>query len=325
MTKSSGPGLMLNGLDGSNPLGFLAAVGVLQVVSDSNKTARMQWVFAADGWRPMLTGSGSSRDEFCVVLHTSLSEASTAIFDIGKTQQGSRQSNKFPFAADRFVDALKAAIVRTHAEDRREVDMLAAFGMELHPDKQAVFQCTRFKMVRSGDSNSQGMLFYAKALRDGLDRRMLQRTLFDAWDYGDEGYRLRWDPIEDQRYALRWRDPSPGRGPSKSGATDGPGTMIAANCLAVEALRCFPVMPEGARARTTGFHNVQSRTTFVWPIWTVPLAVETVRSLLSLSDLEKTPLDRSALVARGVDEVYGVPLVRPNQYYSNFAPALPIT
>lgn len=319
MTKSSDPGLLLNGLDGSNPLGFLAAVGVLQVVSDSKKTARMQWVFAADGWRPLLTGCGSSQDEFCMVLHTSLSEASTAVFDIGKTQQGSRHSNKFPFAADRFVDALKAAIVRTRAEDRREVDLLAAFGMELHPDKQAVFQCTRFKMVRSGDANSQGMLFYAKALREGLDRRMLERTLFDAWDYEDEAYSLRWDPIEDQRYALRWRDPS------KSDTTDGPGTMIAANCLAVEALRCFPVMPEGARACTTGFHDAQRRTTFVWPIWTAPLAVETVRSLLSLPDLDRTPLDRTTLAARGVDEIYGVFLVRPNQYYSNFAPALPIT
>lgn len=319
MTKSSDPGLLLNGLDGSNPLGFLAAVGVLQVVSDSNKTTRMRWVFAQDGWRPLFTGCDNSQDELCMALHTSLSEASTAIFEIGKLQQGSRQSNKFPFAAIRFADALKSASVRTHAEDRREVDLLAAFGMEVHPDKQGAFQCTSFKMVRSGDANSQGMLFYAKALREGLDCRMLERTLFNAWDYTDKSYSLRWDPMEDQRYALRWRDPS------KSDATDGPGTMIAANCLAVEALRCFPVMPVGVRARTTGFHDVQRRTTLVWPIWTAPLSVETIRSLLSLPEFDKTPLDRPALAMRGVDEIYSAPLVRPNQYYINFAPALPIT
>lgn len=318
MTTSSEPALLLNGLDGSNPLGFLAAIGVLQVVSDSNRTARIRWAFTHDGWRPLLTGCGNSEDELCFALHSSLSEASTAVFDVGRTQHGARESSKFPFAADLLAGAFKAAFVRADAEDRREADLLAAFGMEPHPDKHGVFQCTRFKMVRSGDANSQGMLFYAKALRDGLDRRMLERTLFAVWDHGDVGYSLRWDPIEDRRYALRWRDPS------KPGVTDGSGTMIAANCLAVEALRCLPVMPSGVHARTTGFHELHRLTTFVWPIWTATLALETIRSLLSLPDLDRKPLDRSALAARGIEEVYGADLVRPNQYYSNFAPALPV-
>ena len=312
-------GLLLTGLDGSNPLGFLAAVGVLQTLSDSNGDARMAWTVAQDGWRPTLAGCGDDQDELCLAVLTSLKQASTAIFDIGKTQEGKKESNKFPFAVDRLVDAFEVAVVRAHARDRREVDLLAAFGTELLPDKKTgAFQSTDFKMVRSGDSKSQGMLFYAKALRESLDQRMLERTLFDAWDYGDTGYSLRWDPIEDQRYALRWRDPS------QSKTTDGPGTMFAANCLAVEALRCLPVMPTGKKAHTTGFRDVQHQTVFSWPVWTAPLAVETVRSLLSLRDLDKMRLDRSALAARGVDEVYGVRVVRPNKYYSNFAPASPV-
>ena len=319
MTTSDECGLVLGGLDGGNPLGFLAAMGVLCVLGDVNNVARMAWRATQDGWRPLLTGFGHDQDELCSVLQTSLKEASTALFDIGKAQEGKKESNKFPFAADRLLSALKAAVGRTHAEDRREVDLLAAIGTELHPDTNGAFRCTNFKMVRSGDSNSQGMLFYAKVLRENLDGRMLDRTLFHAWDYMDGGYSLRWDPIEDQRYALRWRDPS------KSDTTGGPGTMIAANCLAVEGLRCFPVMPTATRVRTTGFREVQRRTAFAWPIWTAPLAVETARSLLSLPDLDKTPLDRAALVSRGVEEVYGVQLVRPNKYYSNFSPALPIT
>ena len=319
MTTSDERGLVLTGLDGSNPLGFLAAVGVLRILGDLNNTARMAWRATQRGWRPSLTGVGHDQDELCSALQTSLKEASNAIFDIGKAQEGKKESNKFPFAADRLASAFKAAVGRAHVEDRREVDLLAAFGTELHPGKNGTFQCTGFKMVRSGDSNRQGMLYYAKALRESLDRGMLDRTLFHAWDYMDGGYSLRWDPIEDQRYALRWRDPS------KSDTTDGPGTMVAANCLAVEGLRCLPVMPTATRVRTTGFQEVQRQTAFVWPIWRPPLGVETVRSLLSLPDLDKTPLDRQALEMRGVHEVYGVQLVRPNKYYNNFAPALPIT
>lgn len=318
MTTNEERGLLLNGLDGSNPLGLLAAIGVLRLLSDSNKATRIAWKVTPDGWRPLLTGCGDSQDNLCLALQTSLKEASTSIFDIGKVQIADKQSNKFPFAADRLVDVFNAAVVRARAVDRRDIDLLAAFGTELPSDKDGEFQCTSFKMVRSGDANSQGMLFYAKALRESLDRPMLDRTLFNTWDYEDEGYSLRWDPIEDQRYALRWRDPS------KSNAADGSGTMIAANCLAVEALRCFPVMPSAKGALTTGFRDVQHQRAFSWPIWTAPLAVETVRSLLSLPDLGTTPLDRSALAARGVEEVYGVRLVRPNKYYINFSPALPV-
>lgn len=321
MTTNDECGLVLSGLDGSNPLGFLAAIGVLRILADSNNTARMAWRVTRGGWRPSLTGVGRDQDELCSVLHSSLKEAPTAIFDIGKAQEGQKEANKFPFAADRFASALKEAVSRAHAEDRREVDLLAAIGTELHPNEKGAFQCTSFKMVRSGDSKGQGMLFYAKALRTSLDGRMLERALFNAWDYEDEGYSLRWDPIEDQRYALRWRDPSP----SKSDPTYRQGTMTAANCLAVEALRCLPVMLRGRQAHTTGFRNLQRRTAFVWPIWTATLALDTVRSVLSLPDLDRTPLDRTALAAQGVQEVYGVQLVRPNKYYSNFAPALPIT
>ena len=87
-------------------------------------------------------------------------------------------------------------------------------------------------MVRSGDSAGQGLPFYAKEMRKKVGIDHIQRTLFHAWDYQDTGYSLRWDPIEDQRYALRWRDPS------KSSQ----GTMLAANSLAVEALQWFPTL-----------------------------------------------------------------------------------
>ena len=319
--RSSDQGLVLSGLDGGNPLGFLAAVGTLLILSDRDDGAadvpRLGWRETPAGWRPVLAGCGEHKTLLCDALHRRLSDGSDEILDIGKMRAGKKESNKFPFDADRFAKVLDEWASGGAA--RRDADFLAGFGTELYPDpKKDEFQCTSFKMVRSGDSNRQGMLHYAKVLRKKVDRSALERTLFENWDYGDEDYSLRWDPIENQPYALRWRDPS------RSTLADGPGTMRAANCLAFEALRCMPCLTIGTKAHTTGFRDTDDRRTFVWPIWTPCVNADTMRSLLSLGDLHKTPLWRSTLEARGIEEVYGATVMRPNQYYSNFAPAEPV-
>ncbi|MXW80877.1 MAG: hypothetical protein F4Z57_18210 [Gemmatimonadetes bacterium] len=200
---------------------------------------------------------------------------------------------------------------------RRDADFLSSFGTELYPDERnGQFQDSRFRMVRSGDSAGQGLPFYAKEMRKKVGIDHIQRTLFHAWDYQDTGYSLRWDPIEDQRYALRWRDPS----------KLSQGTMLAANSLVIEALQWFPViMPVGNQAQTTGFQRVGRREFyFVWPIWTPMVGMETVRSLLALNDLHKEPVPRLSLVKRGIEEVYCSQRIQQNQYYSNFTVAVPV-
>ena len=318
-------GLLLSGLDGSNPLGFLAAVGTLCVLDDVFAgSVRLGWRRACGSWRPWLAGCGGDEQEVCEAMLQALKNAPTGVFDIGgeirKEKGKEKEYNKFPFAHDRFVRELEDRQGKARPASRRDVDFLAGFGTELYPDaKKGEFQETRFRMVRAGDSNRQGMLFYAKAIREGIGRRHIERTLFQPWDYRDEGYSLRWDPIEDQAYALRWKDPS------RSKVADGPGTMLAANCLAVESLRCFPSFAVGRRAHTTGFLRDEGRGfRFAWPIWTSMVGVETLRSLVALHDLHESPLPRPALLAKGIEEVYCVRQVRPNQYYSNFAPAQPL-
>lgn len=314
-------GLLLSGLDGSNPLGFLAAVGTLCILGDAFAgSVRLGWRIVHGSWRPWLAGCGSNEREVFEAVLQALKNAPTAVFDIGSENRNGKKSNKFPFACDRFVRELKERQGKVLPASRRDADFLTGFGTELYPDaKKGEFQETRFRMVRAGDSNRQGMLFYAKAIREGIGHRHIERTLFQTWDYRDEGYGLRWDPIEDQAYALRWKDPS------RSNLADGPGTMLAANCLAVESLRCFPTFAVGRRIHTTGFHRDERRGfRFVWPIWTSMVGVETLRSLVALRDLYESPLPRPALLAKGIEEVYCVRQVRPNQYYSNFTQAQPL-
>ena len=305
--NESTSGLLLNGLDGSNPLGFLAAIGTAVVLQDVFPEIRLGWEQTGGGWRPSLAGCGDDEQAFAEKLLEALRDASMTVFDV---------DNRMPFDADKFSLKLRDVQSCSSIANRREADFLSSFGTELYPNKKnGLFQDSRFRMVRSGDSKGQGLPFYARKMRKDLRIDHVRRTLFNAWDYEDEGYSLRWDPIEDQRYALRWGDPSKLK----------QGTMLAANSLAVEALQWFPVvMPVGNHAQTTGFQRVGRRETyFFWPIWTPMVGMETVRSLLALDDLCKDPVPRSSLIKRGIEEVYRSQRIQQTQYYSNFLAAVP--
>lgn len=123
----------------------------------------------------------------------------------------------------------------------------------------------------------------AKTTRDKLER-----ALFRQWDYKDEGLSLRLDPADQKDYALRWNDPSP----------EGASTMHGACRLAVEALPIFPVLP-APRPTTVG---IASRAAS-WPIWSDPLPLDVVCSLLNSPEIQGE-VDRESLARRGIVEVY---------------------
>ena len=309
-TGETETGLLLHGLDGSNPLGFLAAIGAAVVAAESFAGMRFGWRETGRGWSPLLLGCGSDAREFSERVLAALRCAPVTVFDV---------DNKMPYNVGKFSCALKEAQKSSSIDGRRDTDLLAGMGTELYPDKRSgQFRDSKFRMVRSGDSAGQGLPYYAKTNLENLSVDRLHLTLFGVWDYRDEGYSLRWDPIGDQRYALRWRDPS------KSKLADGPGMMLGADCLAIEALRWFPTLPVGRQAVTTGFQRVGRRETyFVWPIWTPALVTETVRSLLALPDLAREPVDHESLRRRGISAVFRSQRIQQNQYYSNFLPAQP--
>lgn len=198
------------------------------------------------------------------------------------------------------------------------MDYLAAYGSEISIDgDKDVFQDSMFRLVRSGDSKGQGFLAYAYAIRKATRQYELTRALFNNWDYQDDGFSLRWDPLEDQRYALMWNDPS------KNKDYNNPKTMLGANALALEALVLFPTVLKSNKLATTGFITYDKRTTFfIWPIWDKPLSVELLRSVLTLKELGMDPLPRDRLISRGITEVYKCERIAPNKYYKNFAPSI---
>lgn len=300
--------LKLKGLDGANPLGFLAALGALTVSVRVFSKARLSWLPISGALRPVLWNCGDDESAFVTQLHQELTKMPMAAFEIDK---------KLPFAADIFALALRDALCTCAQDDRRTSDLLAAFGSDVIQEK-GIFESSSFRMVRSGDAAGQGLPAYSLAIRKAVDIDTLQRALFEMWDYRDDGFSLRWDPLEDQRYALRWHDPS-----NQSNKKHGPQTVRGANALAVEALTLFPSLASKSKLMTTGFFENDRRLFFTWPIWDSPLGVDAIRSLIALSELHCQTPPRNKLAQRGIIEIYRCERVAPNQYYKNFAPSFP--
>ena len=302
--------LVLRGLDAANPLAFLASLGALAYSTRTNPAARLGWCMGAGGWRPCIFGCGGDEAAFVDALFGAVSTSPTTAYLIDK---------RLPFPAPVFRTALQAAARAANPSDRRSADVLAGLGTDAYQDDKGNFVDTAFRMVRSGDAAGQGLPAYALAILKNTDEVAILQALFESWTYLDDDFSLRWDPIEDQRYALRWHDPSP-----QSNKKFGVRTMRGANALALEGLSLLPVQPTARGAKTTGFEAlVRRREIFSWPIWEPPVQLDVVRSLLALSELQQRAPDRNDLRRRGIVEVYRSERIAPNQYYRNFSPAIP--
>jgi hypothetical protein len=71
----------------------------------------------------------------------------------------------------------------------------------------------------------------------------------------------------------------------------------AAVWLAIEALPLYPTTASGGALKTLGFVKNDRDSKLVWPIWTPPIGIDTLRSLIMTSD-------EASLEKRGVAIIY---------------------
>lgn len=362
--KPAGKSLVLEGIDGSNPLGFLAAVGTLVVLHQGgHRDSRLAWQRTGIAWRPRLTGLATeSPAALSAVLaerlrgnevseaaaekreeaERSFSKKNTEIKEKrdeikkrglrGKERTQAFDEEVAPLERElqalrkAWLDALRLsvsspelalgknidcteseyqAIVEPLLEsagfdDRASLDILAAFCSTgcLHESpskrKERKLAPTPFSFI-SG-SGHQCFLDTAGALLQNVSAARLNLALFAPWTYEDEGLSMRWDPVEDRRYALMDRDPT---------ANDNkPRTVWMANLLAYRALALFPSAPTRHGLATVGWtKGDDGEPYFTWPLWLAPLDPDTIRSLLLLPKLYLDVPDRRALRARGVEAI----------------------
>jgi hypothetical protein len=305
--------LELIGLDGGNPLGFLAALGTFRTIglAWAERSIRLSWRPLAGGWRPVLQGVGADETEaFLERLNTAL--------------KALRDQPALTFARDLTVDAetfraqAQQAKNESSPRDRRNADFIAAFGCEatLRTERQMEGKIQDTALRTMSGTGDQHFLGFMCKLIEETGPEHLATALFCEWRYTDPGPSMRWDPNDDRRYALRWGNPG---NSSKYPIT----TVRGANRLAVEALPLLPTAPVARRLETTGFRQHRSEgVLWTWPIWTVALPLDPVRSLLALPDLQVPKPDRTVLTARGIAEVFRSQRLTVGKY-RNFAVAHP--
>ncbi|MGH9663914.1 MAG: type I-G CRISPR-associated protein, Cas3-extension family [Bryobacteraceae bacterium] len=298
-------GMLLRGLDGSNPLAFLAALGTLRLLHLRKPDAgiRMKWLRSDGFWRPALAGLNADENGLCELLQAAPWAPVEQFEQIGKNLTVPR---------DRFQSFVQQAHRNAMPHDRRTADFAAAFGCEICEDKEkGRIEYTDLCFITG--SGHQDFLGTIAALAKHVTVAHLRDALFGEWRAA-RGLSMRWDPSDAAEYALRWDDPGP----------KGAWAVWGANRLAAEALPYFPALPGQGRLQTTGFrwHNRQGE--FTWPIWSSPADFDTVRSLMSLQELQENSPPRKTLCARGIEEVYRARRVRIGQganFKVSFRPA----
>ena len=307
--------IILYGLDGSNPLAFLAALGTLRTLTLAwpDRKVRMAWEQHAGAWRPVLWASRSLNE----------GELIQALYEHLKTMKGhlalrlgddlSVSPDSFRCHAEKCVDAADGC---SRNKAMIAVDFAAAFACDALANEQGRVQDTALRTM-----SGAGHQHFLKSMRwivEQTSREHLRKTLFERWTYDDpvKSQTLRWDPADDSRYALQWRDPSGDPLRNQRGG------MLGANRLAIEGLPLIVCVPVGKYLRTTGFVGIGSRDTFwAWPIWSCSLSLDICRSILAqLSPFNEAPRNNARFREMGIIAAFQSQRITVGKF-RNFTPA----
>lgn len=276
--------LELTGLQAHHPLGFLAACGLLRCLSDCKKfgETRLRWQrdedrrrFAAIEAGPQLDIQAVTQVLLCRSKEQRESPAVTWSTKIDDREKYRKTAKK---TVEQFCDSAS----------RDAVDMLAALASDLVLEKKGKLRSTGFDLTSGNQQLLKSFRVLAGEPETARGKAAVHEALIGPWRYQDDHHSLGWDPQAQRLHALR------GKLPEKDKANR---SVRAAVFLASQALPLFPCFAVAGKLRTTGFHHHDGDDWFAWPIWSKPISLDTLRSLLA------QPFS-SELKERGVEVVY---------------------
>jgi hypothetical protein len=280
--------LPLVGLAADNPLAFLASVGTLRTLSAAWPRREVRLTWRANGsWTPwLLVRDACSQEDVIGAISNALAGRDLA-------PEFNELGADLPVAASAFVGLAKKAVAQARPLDRTTADYCAAYGSEAYANGDVIGDTGLRTM--SGAGHQHFLEFMRDILRSTASDH-IRSALFTTWTYSDPRPSMRWDPQDDRRYALRASDPAGGQFPIT--------TVRGANALAIEALPCFPTAPIKGEVRTRGFYRGGTGVTFCWPIWDVPISIESLQSLLGHAEMIEERPRQELLRPLGVVEVF---------------------
>lgn len=273
--------LILTGLDGSQPLGFMAALGLLRSLHEMPEEVglvRLRWQDTAP-YHPVLVSERALAAE-------------DVIGALVRRQAEREHAPELMWSDDIKVSPSEFAEACGELRSETALDFMAAFGSDAVRSGERI-ATTPFYMV----SGQQRLLRMARELAASLrdERRnkaadAFGEALFGPWRYEDRFHSFGWDPAAERLHALRAQSPT----------SEDPRGVRAAIWLAFESLALLPSVPGGARLSTIGFERNRS---FSWPLWTPALGLEAVRTVIGHRAIVRSGLN-DELRARGIVAVF---------------------
>lgn len=275
----------LSGLDGSNLLAFMAAVGALRLLARGRPASspRLRWEHRGV-WTPILEADLSQAElveALAEVARATASQPALAIGDNIKLTAAEFREHRDRFEAD--------------ADWAESLRWLAAFASDACPDrhsKDGLLDDTELRTMQG--AGHQHFLRSIQANLAAATVEDVESDLFKPWGYNRKGNPLRWDPADDRQHAYRWRDPS----------SDKSGVAAGALALASAALPAFPTMPTRRGLQTGGFASARGGPLLTWPVWSPPLGLRAFGSLLAHPRLQDDTPPRRELAHLGVADIF---------------------
>jgi len=298
----------MTGLSGTNPIGFLGALGVLAIVERQrpDAAARLSWSTGVVP-RARLEGVDDIADLVAVLDDDREQWSDSLLLHGGPTGPPVDDVKVSPEQIRDWFRQAQTAPSRQTDRDLAMLDALIAEGALAGKDdaKPSALHFT---------AGQQKFLVMARELQRSVGPTDLVEAIVGPWKYESPLPVLGWDAKGERIYALRGFNPS---GEKKLGV---PG----ADWLAFNALPFFPVTKNGGRQRdqllTTGCGGSWKSGSFRWPIWDSFLSANAVRSLVrSPALLEENSAKRRM---RSIQRVLRSSIRRSDQGgYGSFGPA----
>lgn len=327
---------VLKGLNGSNPLGFLASVGLLRVI-DHQVGSAARLGFTDDGTFHAWIECDAGVDVAGLVAADAAAAAGPQPWRIEyekKEKKGVKVVADLKAPPDAFSKFLALAIDEWCAGNPQRADYTAAYGTDVARDGKDNTKPTAFHFTAA----NQQFLGTVEETRSIVTREWVDRAIHLPGQT-ESGPNLRWDPDAERSRALMGVNPN----------DDGTTVNAPLEWLAFRGLPAFPCVPIGNQIVTCGVTGRrQDELHFHWPLWSCGASYATVRSLLILPaawvtkeqdakrSIEKEPahlrfvarlqrdIERAGQErrARGIFAICTSEIRRTAQGFGNFGPAL---
>jgi hypothetical protein len=306
--------LQMPGLEPDNLLAFLAMLGLLRSIETARTDWRPRVGWKGPPWVAQLHLAMATKEmEVAEVANKGISLL-VERFDVDGRKNVNFQVDDFRSYALRLRgDEVKAALAAALAA---EWPLKKTGGVSTAPLVMMFGQGHQNFLDRLVDVPSGKLPTRFRQVKSPPDMRApgnIAEALFQPWRRNDDADGFRWDPEDDQRYALRFDDPS-GAGAAL--------TVLGANRLAAVGFLSFPAAPALRQIRVVGATRKQGDWFFVWPIWRSPLSRAGIEALLAHPALLEG--DRRALAALGVADIFQARRIA-NGKFMNVTRAWPVS